>query len=116
MHEVPGSNDGGAGAAQLLGQEFADQLHPHWCEFDTPGPLGGVEHCSRILDWRPTYLSDVVVTGWLRRVRYADGTEETPAVVLEIDSPEHPGEIALSGDDLGSLAEHLQALRATLTG
>jgi hypothetical protein len=59
-------------------------------------------------------VADVVVTGWLRRVRYADGSEETPAVVLEVDNPEHPGELALTGEDLGSLAEHLLALRRAL--
>jgi hypothetical protein len=103
-------------AAEVLGEEAADPLHPAWCEFDAPGDLGGTEHYSRLLHWRPTYLSDVVVTGWLRRIRYADGSEETPAVVLQVDNPEHPGEIALTGDDLGALAEHLLALRATLRG
>ena len=115
MREIPESGDRGAvGAAQVLGEEAADQSHPAWCEFDAPGALGGVEHCSRLLHWRPTYLADVVVTGWLRHVRYADGSEETPAVVLEVDNPEHPGEIALTGEDLGSLAEHLLTLRGTL--
>jgi hypothetical protein len=115
MREIPGSDDRGAvGAAQVLGQEVADQAHPAWCEFDAPGALGGIEHHSRLLHWRPTYLPDVLVTGWLRHVRYADGSEETPAVVLEVDNPEHPGEIALTGEDLGSLAEHLLALRGTL--
>ena len=38
--------------------------------------------------------------GWLRRILYADGSEETPAVVLHVDNPEHPGEIALTGEDL----------------
>ncbi|MDT7741184.1 MAG: hypothetical protein QOE59_262 [Actinomycetota bacterium] len=115
MREVPGSNDRGAvGAAQVLGQDVADQPHPAWCEFDAPSALGGVEHYSRLLHWRPAYLPHVVVTGWLRRIRYADGSEETPAVVLQVDNPEHPGEIALTGEDLGSLAEHLLALRGAL--
>jgi hypothetical protein len=115
MREIPGSDDRGAvGAAQVLGQEVADEGHRAWCEFHAPGALGGIEHYSRLLHWRPTYLADVVVTGWLRRVRYADGSEETPAVVLEVDNPEHPGELALTGEDLGSLAEHLLALRGAL--
>jgi hypothetical protein len=115
MREIPGSDGRGPmAAAQVLGQEMAHQTHPAWCEFDEPGPLGGTEHYSRLLHWRPTYLPDVVVTGWLRRVRYADGSEETPAVVLEVDNPEHPGEFALTGEDLGSLAEHLLALRGML--
>jgi hypothetical protein len=103
-------------AARVPGQDATDPSHPTWCQFDAPGDLGGVEHHSRLLPWRSTYLSGVVVTGWLRRVRYEDGSEETPAVVLEVDNPEHPGEIALSADDLGSLAEHLMALRAALGG
>ena len=52
--------------------------------------------------------------GWLRRIRYPDGSEETPAVVLHVDNPEHPGEIALTGEDLSALAEHLLSLRSTL--
>ena len=100
-------------AAEVLGQE-ADQAHPTWCDFDAPGDLGGVEHYSRLLLWRPTYLSDVVVIGWLRHVSYPDGSEDTPAVVLQVDNPEHPGEIALTGEDLGSRADHLLSLRDTL--
>ena len=115
MREIPDSDDRGpTGGAQVLGPQVADQPLPAWCEFTAPGPLGGVELCSRLLHWRPTYLSDVVVTGWLRRIRYADGSEETPAVVLAVDNPEAPGELALTGEDLGALAEHLLALRATL--
>jgi hypothetical protein len=101
-------------AAQVLREEAADPSHPAWCEFDAPGDLGGVEHYSRLLHWRPTYLPDVVVTGWLRRIRYADGSEETPAVVLEVDNPENPGELPLTGEDLGSLAEQLLTLRGML--
>ena len=56
----------------------------------------------------------LLLTGGLRRVHYADGSEETPAVVLEVDNPENPGELALTGEDLGSLAEHLLALRGML--
>ena len=115
MRKGAGPEDGRpVAAAQVLGQEATNQGHPTWCQFDAPGALGGVEHYSRLLHWRPTYLADVVVTGWLRRVRYADGSEETPAVVLEVDNPEHPGELALTAEDLGSLAEHLLALRRTL--
>src|SRR5690349_8858429 len=96
VRELSGSEDrGSVGAAPVLGQEMEGRSHPAWCEFDAPGPVGGTEHCSRLLHWRPDYLPDVVVTGWLRGVRYADGSEETPAVVLEIDNPEHPGEVAL---------------------
>jgi hypothetical protein len=91
-----------------------EQPHPTWCQFDAPGALGGVEHYSRLLVWRPTYHSEVVVLGWLRSVRYPDGSEETPAVALQVDNPEHPGEIALSQEDLASLAEHLQSLRRAL--
>ena len=117
MRETPRSDGRGAvGAARTLGHETDDRAHPAWCEFHAVGALGGVEHYSRLLHWRPTYLSDVVVTGWLRHVRYPDGSEETPAVVLEVDNSEHPGEIALSGDDLASLAEHLLTLRSTLRG
>ncbi|MFC5062984.1 hypothetical protein [Actinomycetospora atypica] len=117
MREISGSYDGGAvGAARPVDHETDDRTHPPWCEFHAAGPVGGVEHYSRLLHWRPTYMSDVVVTGWLRRIRYADGSEETPTVVLEVDNAEHPGEIALSGEDLGSLAEHLLTLRGTLRG
>jgi hypothetical protein len=59
-------------------------------------------------------LSEVAVIGWLRQDCYDDGSEETPAVVLHIDNSEHPGEIALTGDDLASLAEHLLSLRSKL--
>ena len=116
MRQIPGSNDRRAGgAAQLLGLAGA-HAHPAWCDFDAPGALGGVEHYSRFLQWRPSYLSEVVVIGWLRRIRYADGGEETPAVVLHVDNPDHPGEIALTEEDLSSLAEHLLSLRDGLGG
>jgi hypothetical protein len=115
MRKCPGSDNAQAvSATQVLGQEGADQTHPTWCDFDAPGSLGGVEHYSRLLLWRPTYLPEVAVVGWLRRICYPDGSEETPAVVLQIENPEHPGEIALTGEDLASLAEHLLSLRGTL--
>jgi hypothetical protein len=115
MRRTPGSGDErSGGAAQLVGPEVAQQAHPAWCDFDAPGALGGVEHYSRLFVWRSSYLSEVVVVGWLRRICYADGGEETPAVVLQVDNPDHPGEIALAAEDLDSLAEHLLSLRGGL--
>ena len=116
MQQEPGS-DGGrrVTVAPAMGPEAREQPHPTWCQFDAPGGLGGVEHCSRLLVWRATYHREVVVLAWLRHVRFADGQEETPAVVLQIDNPEHAGEIALSEEDLAFLAEHLQSLRRALS-
>lgn len=115
MQRDHGVDDGrGVAAAQVAAREPTDDVHPPWCDFDAAGALGGVEHYSRLLLWRPSYLSDVVVLGWLRRICYPDGNEETPAVVLQIHNPEHPDELALNGDDLASLAEHLLSLRGTL--
>jgi hypothetical protein len=78
------------------------------------GALGGVEHVSGPLEWRPTYMSDVAVTGWLRHDSYPDGSEETPVVVLQVDNPEQPGELGMTAEDLASLVERLLALRQTL--
>jgi hypothetical protein len=115
MRRDHGVDDGrGVSAAQVAGQEATGQAHPTWCDFDAPGSLGGVEHYSRLLLWRPTYLPEVTLLGWLRRVSYPDGSEETPAVVLQIENPEQSGEIALTAEDLASLAEHLLSLRGTL--
>jgi hypothetical protein len=116
-----GSNGGGrrpdearSAAAQVLGDVAGSAGHPAWCEFDRPGVLGGVEHLSGLFEWRPTYMSEVAVTGWLRRVCYSDSTEETPVVVLQVDNPEQPGEIGMTVEDLASLAERLLVLRRTL--
>jgi hypothetical protein len=91
-----------------------DPQHPVWCDVDHLGPLGGVEHVSGPLEWHPTYMSDVSVIGWLRHVSYADGSEETPVVVLQVDNPEQPGEIGMTAEDLASLADRLLALRQDL--
>ena len=101
-------------AAQVLGDDADSAGHPTWCEFDRPGVLGGVEHTSVLFEWRPTYMSDVAVTGWLRRVCYSDSSEETPVVVLQVDNPEQPGEIGMTTEDLASLVERLLVLRRTL--
>jgi hypothetical protein len=111
-----GPNEAGSAAAQVLRDEAGSAGHPKWCEFDRPGVLGGVEHLSEIFEWRPTYMSDVAVTGRLRRVRYSESSEETPVVLLQVDNPEQPGEIGMTAEDLASLAERLLVLRRTLLG
>ena len=116
MGDRPGSEDAGPTFAQVLGAAPDDTGHPAWCQFDRPGAVGGVEHVSRLFEWRPTYMPDVAVTGWLRHVSYQDSSEETPVVVLQVDNPEQPGEMGMSAEDLASLAEHLLALRRTLLG
>lgn len=115
MGQIPRSdNMRSAPPAPALDQEAGRRAHPAWCHFDAAGPLGGIEHSSRLLPWSPTYMAEVAVIGWLRHDCYDDGSEETPAVVLHIDNSENPGEIALTGDDLASLAEHLLSLRRDL--
>ena len=117
MRQIPGSElIRPVAPAPDSDQEAMSGAHPAWCQFDAPGALGGIEHSSRLLPWSPTYLSEVAVIGWLRHACYDDGSEETPAVALHIDNPEHPGEIALTGEDLASLAEHLLSLRRALVG
>jgi hypothetical protein len=59
-------------------------------------------------------MSEVAVTGWLRRVSYSDSSGETPVVVLQVDNRERPGEIGMTAEDLASLAERLLVLRRTL--
>lgn len=114
MGDSPGSDEPGPSAAQVLGEGADDARHPSWCQFDRPGAAGGVEHLSRLFEWRPTYMPEVAVTGWLRRVSYSDSSEETPVVVLQVDNPEQPGEVGMAAEDLASLAEHLLVLRRTL--
>ena len=117
MRQTPGSDDTRPVApAPALEEEAGTRAHPAWCQFDASGALGGIEHSSRLLPWSPTYLSEVAVIGWLRHACYDDGSEETPAVVLYIDNADHPGEIALTGEDLASLAEHLLTMRRSLLG
>jgi hypothetical protein len=111
--ESPGPDEPGSTAARVLG-EGAAPGHPTWCEFDGPGALGGVEHLSGLFEWRPSYMSEVAVTAWLRHVSYSDASEETPVVVLQVDNPEQPGEVGMTADDLASLAERLLVLRRTL--
>ncbi len=108
-----GPDEAGSAAAQVLG-DVGSAGHPAWCDFDRPGALGGVEHLSGLFEWRPTYMSEVAVTGWLRGVCYSDSTEETPVVVLQVDNAEQPGEIGMNAEDLASLAERLLVLRRTL--
>jgi hypothetical protein len=112
MREGPGPDEVGPVAAPV--SDDAGPGHPSWCEFDGPGALGGVEHLSGLHEWRPTYMADVAVTSWLRRVTYADSSEETPVVVLQVDNPEQPGEIGMTAEDLAALAERLLVLRRTL--
>ncbi len=115
MATEAGPDEGGpSSAARAVDTEILPEHHPAWCQFDRPGALGGVEHVSRPIEWRPTYMSDVAVTGWLRHVSYPDGSEETPVVVLQVDNPELPGEIGMTVEDLASLAERLMKLRQTL--
>jgi hypothetical protein len=111
--ESPGPDEPGSTAARILG-EGAAPGHPTWCEFDGPGALGGVEHLSGLFEWRPSYMSEIAVTAWLRHVSYSDASEETPVVVLQVDNPEQPGEVGMTADDLASLAERLLVLRRTL--
>ena len=101
-------------AARALGTQASPERHPAWCQFDRPGALGGVEHVSGLFEWHPTYMPDVAVIAWLRRVSYSDGSEETPVIVLQVDNPEQPGEIGATADDLASLSERLMMLRRTL--
>ena len=115
MRTGNGSDEGGRSpAAGALDRATSPDRHPGWCQFDRPSALGGIEHVSGLVEWHPTYMSDVAVTGWLRSVSYSDGSEETPVVVLQVDNPEQPGEIGMTADDLASLAERLLMLRRTL--
>ena len=116
MSQSPGPDETGSAAAQAVGDEASTTGHPPWCQFEGPGALGGVEHLSGLFEWHPSYMSDVAVTAWLRRVSYSDSSEETPVVVLQVDNPEQPGEIGMTAEDLASLAERLLVLRRTLLG
>jgi len=113
MTAAAGSDKGESQPARVLDTD-SRRRHPVWCKNDRPGALAGVEHVSGTLEWHPTYMSDVAVTGWLRHVSYLDGSEETPVVILQVDNPEQPGEIGMTVDDLASLAERLLALRQDL--
>lgn len=85
-------------------------------DLDALSELGGTEHLSALLEWRPSYQHEVAVVGWLRHVSYGDGSEDTPAAVLRIENPEDPGEIAMTADDLAALAERLLDLHRALRG
>ncbi|MDF2975367.1 MAG: hypothetical protein K0S40_95 [Actinomycetospora sp.] len=73
------------------------------------------DHGAEVLEWRPGYQHEVVVVASVRHVCCPGGCEETPAVVLRIDNPDHAGEIAMTAEDLSGMVDGLIGLGAQLT-
>ena len=85
-----------------------------WMRSEGGDELSGRDHGSDLLVWRPGYQHEVAVVARLRHVACPDGCRETPAVVLRIDNADHPGEVAMTADDVSALVEGLLGLRRAL--
>jgi len=89
-------------------------VHPRWCDEDVAAEFDGVEHASRVHQWRPAYEHEVAIVDLLRQVVYLDGDSETPTASVRIDNSSQPGEVALTAEDLATFVGRLLSLRAAL--